>query len=123
ALEGAARLRARRAAAPARVARDASHVGTDATELVGDLRGGVAYGRRDLGHGLHQLGVDHRLELVPGAGGKHRVDVLDEVEGLAVEQHVLLLDAERVRIALAERVVEDAAAGREPRALPRDRRR
>src|SRR5439155_18932684 len=45
----------------------------------------------------------------------------DEVEALAVEQHVLLLDAEGVRLALAERVVEDAAAWRE--ALAGDRRR
>jgi hypothetical protein len=55
--------------------------------------------------------------------GEHRVDVLDEVERLAVEQHVLLLDAERVRVALSERVVEDAAAGREAGALPGDGRR
>ena len=50
---------------------------------------------------------------------EHGVDVLDEVEGLAVEEHVLLLDAERVRIGLAELVVEDAA--RVHRALARDR--
>src|SRR5438552_2306656 len=49
------------------------------------------------------------------------VDVVDEIEALAVEQHVLLLDAERVRLALAERVVEDAAPRRE--ALAGDRRR
>ena len=36
----------------------------------------------------------------------------------AVEQHVLLLDAERVRVALAERVVEDAAAVANPAPLP-----
>ena len=48
-----------------------------------------------------------------GDSGEHRVDVLDEVERLAVEKHVLLLDAERVRVARAERVVEHAAARRE----------
>jgi hypothetical protein len=42
--------------------------------------------------------------------GEHRVDVLHEIPRLGVEQHVLLLDAERVRIARAERMVEHAAA-------------
>ena len=51
-------------------------------------------------------------------GGEHGVDVLDEVERLAVEEHVLLLDAERVRVALAEGVVEHAAAGRKLEPLP-----
>ena len=50
---------------------------------------------------------------LPGDRGEHGVDVLDEVEGLRVEQHVLLLDAERVRLAFAEGVVEHAAAGGE----------
>ena len=48
--------------------------------------------------------------------GEHRVDVLHEIPRLGVEQHVLLLDAERVRIALAERVVEHARV-RSARAL------
>src|SRR5205085_1494464 len=48
-------------------------------------------------------------------------DVLHEVEALAVEQHVLLLDSERVGLALTECMVEDAAARRE--ALAGDRRR
>ena len=64
-------------------------------------------------------GLHVRLELVPGHRLEHRVDVLHEVERLGVEEHVLLLDAERVRLALAELVVEDAAAGGE--ALARDR--
>src|SRR5215204_2786281 len=81
----------------------------------------MADGGCDLEHGLHQLGIDDRLELVPDDRGEHRVDVLDEIERLAVHQHVLLLDAERVWIALAERVLEDAAAAREAGALPRDR--
>ena len=37
------------------------------------------------------------------------VDVLDEVEGLAVQQHVLLLDAQRVLVARPERVLENTA--------------
>src|SRR2546426_663690 len=54
-----------------------------------------------------------------------RVDVLDEVPRLGIEQLILLLDAERVRVAPAERVVEHAGrpAGRSLGALARDRRR
>jgi hypothetical protein len=37
------------------------------------------------------------------------LDVLDEIERLAVEEHVFLLDAERVRVARAVLVVEDAS--------------
>ena len=41
--------------------------------------------------------------------------MLHEIPRLGVEQHVLLLDAERVRVALAERVVEHARLlGAEP---------
>ena len=87
-----------------------------------DARRRVADGGRDFEHRLHELGVDARLELVAGDGGEHGVDVLDEVERLAVEEHVFLLHPERVRIALAEGVIEDAAAGREASALARDRR-
>src|SRR5207342_1988009 len=60
-------------------------------------------------------------ELVPLRRRENRLDVLDEVERLAVEEHVLLLDAERVRLPGAEVVVEHAAAGAE--ALSGDRRR
>src|SRR2546423_4208627 len=67
--------------------------------------------------------MESRLELDTAYGCKPRVDVLDEVERLAVEEHVLLFDAERVGVALAEGVVEHAAAGREARALAGDRRR
>ena len=69
----------------------------------------VADGRRDLEHRLHELGVDPRLELVARDRREHRLDVLDEVERLRVEELVLLLDAERVRVARSELVVEDAA--------------
>ena len=93
------------------LARDAADVAADLAQLLRDLGRRMADGRRDLEHGLHQLRVDDRLELVPGDRGEHGVDVLHEVERLGVEEHVLLLDAERVRVALAERVVEDAAAG------------
>src|SRR5262249_53916166 len=74
--------------------------------------------RRDLEHRLHQLGVHLRLELVALDRRQHRVDVLDEVERLAVEDHVLLLDPERVRVAPAEAMVEHAA--RVEAALARD---
>ena len=64
-----------------------------------DVAGVAAHRRRDLEHRLHELGVDPRLELVPADRREHRVDVLDEVERLGVEELVLLLDAERVRVA------------------------
>src|SRR5581483_10184068 len=81
-------------------------------QLVVHAARGAADGRRDLEHRLHQLGVDARLELaVVGDAGEHGVDVLDEVPRLGVEEHVLLLDAERVLVALAEAVVVDAAHG------------
>ena len=70
----------------------------------------TAHRRRDLEHGLHELGVDPRLELAARHRGEHGVDVLDEVVRLGVEEHVLLLDAEREGIAVAEVVVEHAAA-------------
>src|SRR5947209_2393796 len=102
--------------------RDVGDVAADAEELLLHTLRRVADRRGHLEHRLHELGVDARLELVACDRGEHRVDVLDEVEGLAVEEHVLLLDAEGVRVARAEGVVEDAAARREVRALARDRR-
>ena len=98
---------------------DLADVRAELAQLAVDVARGPADGRCDLEHRLHELGVDARLELVPGDGGEDGVDVLDEVECLAVQQHVLLLDAERVGVAVAEVVVEHAAAGRE--ALARDR--
>src|SRR5215472_8927477 len=114
-------MRSGRAHSQPLLARDVRDVAPDAQELLPHSRRRVADGRRHLEHGLHQLGVDPRLELVAGDRGEHRVDVLDEIEGLAVEEHVLLLDSERVRVARAEGVVEDAAAGREARTFARDR--
>ncbi len=122
-LEERERVGAGRADAQALLPRDVGHVATDAEQLLVHAGRRVADGRGHLQHRLHQLGVDARLELVSRDGGEHGVDVLDEVERLAVEEHVLLLHPERVRVARAERVVEDAAAGREVRALARDRRR
>ncbi len=116
-------MRSRRADSQPLLARDVADVAADVPKLAVDPGRGPAYGRRDLQDGLHELCVDPRLELVAGDRLQHRVDVLDEVEGLRVEQHVLLLDAERVRIALAERMVEHAHARREARALARDGRR
>src|SRR4029450_13159860 len=65
--------------------------------------------RCDLERGLHQLGLQPRFGLVPDEGRQHGVDSLDKVKGLGVEEHVLLLDAERVRLSLAELVLEHAA--------------
>src|SRR5262249_44328570 len=123
ALEQRERMRPGRADPHPVRSRDVADVAADLAELLLDVGRRPADRRRDLEHGLHELRVDACLELVAVHGGEHRVDVLDEVEGLAVEEHVLPLHAERVRIALAERVVEDAAAGREARALPGDRGR
>ena len=121
ALEQRERVRPGRADAHALLGGDAGHVGAQLAQLVVDLGRRAADRRGDLEHGLHQLGVDARLELVALGRGEHGLDVLDEVERLAVEQHVLLLDAERVGLAGAEVVVEHAAALREARAG--DRRR
>ena len=102
--------------------RHAAHVAAQLDELAHHVGGRVAHGCRDLEHRLHQLGIDLRLELVTRDRGEHGVDVLDEVERGAVEQLVFLLDAERVGIALPERVVEHARprAGRARAALARD---
>ena len=120
ALEERERVRPGGADAQALLVRDLADVAAELQQLVHHVGRGLADGRRDLEHRLHQLGVDPLLELVAGDRGEHGVDVLHEVERLAVEQHVLLLDAERVRVALPELVVEDAAARRE--ALAGDRR-
>ena len=64
--------------------------------------GGAADRRRHLEHRLHQLGVDPVLVVAVRDRGEHRVDVLHEIPRLGIEQLVLLLDAERVRVALAE---------------------
>ena len=116
ALEQRERVSPGRADAHALLRGDARHVAAQLAQLAIDLGRRAAHRRRDLEHGLHQLGIDARLELVALGRGEHRLDVLDEVECLAVEQHVLLLDAERVRLAGAEVVVEHAAALREARA-------
>ena len=98
-----------------------AHVGAQRRQLAHHVARGRAHGRRDLEDGLHQLGVDPVCERVALDRVEHRLDVLDEVEALRVEEHVLLLDAERVRVAGAEAVVDDA---RRRRALePGDRRR
>ena len=90
--------------------RDRRDVLAELAQLAVDVGRRSADGRRDLEHRLHELRLHLRLELVADDGRQEGVDVLHEVEGLAVEEHVLLLDAERVRIALSECVVEDAAA-------------
>ena len=123
ALEERERVRSGGSDAHATLGGDTRDVAAQRAQLRCDVRGRVADRRCDLEHGLHQLGVDPRLELVARHGGEHRVDVLDEVECLAVEQHVLLLDTERVRVAASEGVVEHAAALRESAALSGDRRR
>ena len=125
ALEEAERVRAGAADPAALRPRELSDVAAQLRERPHDVGRSPADRRRHLEHGLHQLGVDLILVVAVGRGREHRVDVLDEIPGLGVEQLVLLLDAERVRVALAERVVEHArlrAAGSFG-ALARDRRR
>ena len=99
----------------------AAHVAAQLAQFAHHVGGRVAYGGGDLEHGLHQLRVDLLLELVTLDRREHGLDVLHEVERLSVEQLVLLLDAQRVRRALAERVVEHAGARAHPeRALAGD---
>ena len=89
---------------------DRGDVLAELPELGVDLGGRPAHRRRDLEHRLHELGLHLRFELVTHDRRQEGVDVLDEVEALRVEEHVLLLDSEGVRISLPEGVVEDAAA-------------
>ena len=112
ALEEAERVRPGRAHPQAVLARDLLDGRPEAAKLAVGLGGGPADGRRDLERRL-QLRLHPGLVLVADERGQHRVDPLDEVEALAVQQHVLLLDAERVRLALPELVLEDAAPGGE----------
>ena len=100
ALEQAERMRPGGADAQALLRGELGHVAAQAPELAVHVGGRVADGRRDLEHGLHELGRDPRHELLLVDAREHRVDVLDEVERLGVEEHVLLLDAERERVAL-----------------------
>jgi hypothetical protein len=121
ALEQAERVRARGADAHSLFTREAGHIRAELPQLGFDLGRGLADRRRDLEDGLHELGVHTLLELVARGRGEDGLDVLDEVEGLAIEEHVLLLDTERVRLSGSELVVEHAAALREAGA--HDRRR
>ena len=89
-------------------------------QLAVDVGRRLADRRRDLEHRLHQLRADALVELAVLRGREHRVHVLDEVERLRVEEHVLLLDPERERLGRAEAVVEHAPSLGE--ALARDRR-
>jgi hypothetical protein len=109
ALEEAERVRARRPHPQPLRAGGRADVAAQRRQLAHHVAGRAAHGRCDLEHRLHQLAGDPGLELVPLHRRQHRVDVLDEVERGRVEEHVLLLDAERVRLAATEAVVVDAA--------------
>ena len=119
-LEEAERVRAGRAHAQVVARGRLGDVRAQPPELPVDVGRGLANRRRDLEDGLHQLRADVLVELTVLRGREHRVHVLDEVERLRVEEHVLLLDAERERLARPEVVVEDAAPLGEP--LARDGR-
>ncbi len=118
-LEQAERVRAGRADPELLPPGHLGHVGAQPPQLAVHVRRRVADGRGDLEHGLHELRRDALDELLLVDPREHRVDVLHEVERLRVEEHVLLLDAQREGVALAVAVLEDAAAGGE--ALARDR--
>ena len=111
-LEERERMRAGRAEAAAFCARDVRDVAAQLRQRAHHVGRSAADGRRHLEHRLHQLGVEAALMLASLDGREHRVDVLHEIPRLGVEQHVLLLDAERVRVALAELVVEHARVAR-----------
>ncbi len=111
ALEQAERMRPGRADAEALLARDVADVGAERRELAHHVGRRPAHGGRDLEHRLHQLRVELPGELVALDRVQDGLDVLDEVEARRVEEHVLLLDAERVRVARAEPVVEHAGGG------------
>ena len=120
ALEQAERMRSGRADAQALLTAHVADVAPQRRQLAHHVSRRRADGRRDLEHGLHQLGVDPVGELVACDRVEHGLDVLDEVEALRVEEHVLLLHPERVRVARAELVVDDARCRRIDE--PRDRR-
>ena len=124
-LEEAEWMRARTAEPAALRARDLSHVRAELRERAHHVAGVAAHRRRHLEHRLHQLRVDAVLVVAVRDGCEHRVDVLHEVPRLGIEQLVLLLDSERVGVAFAERVVEDARlrAAEPLGALAGDRRR
>ena len=107
-LEEAEGVGARRADAKALAPRHVADVPAQLGQLAHHVPGRVAHGRRDLEHGLHQLCVEPLGELVALDRVEHHLDVLDEVERRRIEEHVLLLDAQRVRVARAEAVIEDA---------------
>ena len=121
ALEEAEGMRAGGADAHAALARDAAHEAAELAELGVHLGDALADRRRDLDHRLHELRADAVGQLAVLRGGEDRVHVLDEIEALVVEEHVLLLDSEGVLVARPEVVVEHADARRE--ALPGDRGR
>ena len=111
-LEEAERMRAGRPDAQPLAARDVADVAAQRRQLVHHVARRPTHRRRDLEHRLHQLGVEAARELVALDRVEHHLDVLDEVEALRVEEHVLLLDAQRVRVARPELVVEDAGGRR-----------
>jgi hypothetical protein len=121
ALEKAEGMRAGGADAHAAFARDPAHEAPQLAELSVHVCDALADRRRNLDHRLHELRSDAVGQLAVLCGGEDCVHVLHEIEALAVEEHVLLLDSEGVLVARSEAVVEHAAAG--GKALPSDRGR
>ena len=121
-LEEAEGMRAGRSHAQALVPSDAGDVARKVVSALIHITRCPAHRGRDLEDRLHELRVYLRLELVPADRGHDRVDVLHEIERGRVEELVLLLDAERVRVTAAG-VIDHALRRRslEPRDRGRDR--
>jgi hypothetical protein len=88
---------------------DLDHRAAQRDELLAGGRDALARRRRDLEHGLHQLRLHLPVELGRDRREQH-LDLLGEVEALGVEDHQLLLDADRERGA-GEAVFEHVAEG------------
>jgi len=99
------------AQAQAAGARVLGHPGAQPAQVGGSLADVPADDGAGLQHALHEL----RLQLLGEVAGRRLVqqilDLRNQLEGVAVEQHVLLLDTHGERVAGAEPVVEHAAAG------------
>ena len=72
------------------------HLAPQALELAAGLLGVLTGDRGDLAHRLHQLGLDLALGLAGCEILEQALDGVDEIEGLRVHDHQLLLDPEGV---------------------------
>ena len=107
ALEQAERVRAGAAEPkPLRCGR-CDRVGAKAAQLALNVRDRSADGGVELHEGLEQFRRHELSEVTLLLGHEDALDALYQIERLGVEQHVLLLDADRQRFAVAEVVIEN----------------